>query len=73
MIITVKRMESGYYHIRGRGPCNWAQPPHWPCSERVLRAHAFPEASEEFLKFLASVARSISCSAGRAHFSRGGR
>lgn len=48
-MLEIRRLESGYYHIRGRGPCNWAQPPHWPCSTEVLRAHAFPEASEQFL------------------------
>jgi len=48
MTITITQLPSGYWHIRGRGPCNWAQPPHWPCSEEVLRAHAFPQASEEF-------------------------
>lgn len=47
-MVTVKRLSSGFFHIRGRGPCNWSQPPHWPCSEAELRAHAFPEASEEF-------------------------
>ncbi len=50
MIITVKKLSTGYWHIRGHGPCNWAQPPHWPCSEETLRDHAFPQASEEFLK-----------------------
>ena len=50
MTITIQRLSSGYYHIRGEGPCNWAQPPRWPCSEDVLRQHAFPEASEPFLR-----------------------
>lgn len=49
MSITVERLPSGYWHIRGVGPCNWAQPPLWPCSEAMLREHAFPEACEEFL------------------------
>ncbi|MGH2878982.1 MAG: hypothetical protein ACRDK4_05160 [Solirubrobacteraceae bacterium] len=48
--ITVKRLESGYYQVRGRGPCNFAQPPRWPCDEETLRAHAFPEASEAFIQ-----------------------
>jgi hypothetical protein len=48
-MIEVKRLSSGYFYIRGDGPCNWAQPPTWPCSEETLRAHAFPEASEEFI------------------------
>lgn len=50
MKIDVKVLPSGYYHIRGDGPCNWAQPPYWPCSIEVLRAHAFPEASDGFLR-----------------------
>lgn len=48
--ITVRQLPSGYYHVRGRGPCNWAQPPTWPCDEQTLRAHAFGEASEEFIR-----------------------
>lgn len=48
-MITIKKLES-YWHVRGKGPCNWAQPPTWPCSETVLRSHAFPEASERFIR-----------------------
>ena len=48
-MISVKRLESGWYHVRGRGPCEWAQPPTWPCSEETLREHAFPQASDEFI------------------------
>lgn len=48
--ITVRRLESGYYHVRGQGPCNWAQPPEWPCDEATLRAHTFGEASEDFVR-----------------------
>lgn len=54
--ITVTRLESGYVHVRGRGPCNWAQPPTWPCSEETLRKHAFPEASETFIRAALCVA-----------------
>lgn len=50
MKISVKKLESGYYHIRGEGPCNWAQPNAWPCSEEMLRRSAFPEASEAFVR-----------------------
>jgi hypothetical protein len=46
--ITLKRLPSGYWHIRGSGPCEWAQPPFWPCNRRVLEASFFPEASERF-------------------------
>ena len=48
--MTSIRLESGYWHIRGEGPCNWAQPPVWPCDEKTLRDHAFLEASEEFIR-----------------------
>jgi hypothetical protein len=47
--ITITMLDSGYYHIRGRGPCNWSQPPHWPCDRETFRAFAFPEASEQFV------------------------
>jgi hypothetical protein len=46
--MTIKQLPSGYWHIRGEGPCEWSQPPHWPCDEQTLREHAFPEASERF-------------------------
>lgn len=49
-VIRAKRLSSGHWHIRGRGPCNWAQPPYWPCDEQTLRAHAFPQASEAFIR-----------------------
>ncbi len=49
-MITVTKLESGYWHIRGDGPCNWAQPPCWPCSYEVLVEHAFPEAGPLFLR-----------------------
>lgn len=48
-MISVKKLSTGYYRVRGDGPCEWAQPPHWPCSEETLREHAFPEASERFI------------------------
>lgn len=54
--LVVKRLDSGYYHIRGVGPCNWSQPPVWPCSEEMLRAHAFPEAGDGFLRAAAEEA-----------------
>lgn len=49
MNITIKRLPSGYYHIRGQGPCNWTQPRNWPCDAGEIRSAAFPEASREFL------------------------
>jgi len=50
MTLTVRQLPSGYWHIRGTGPCNWAQPPMWPCDGATLRAHAHPEAGETFLR-----------------------
>ena len=47
--IEIERLSTGFVHIRGNGPCEWAQPPHWPCDEETLRAHAFPEASDDFI------------------------
>lgn len=49
-ITSVRRLSSGYWHIRGEGPCNWAQPPEWPCDEATLRAHTFGEACEDFIR-----------------------
>jgi hypothetical protein len=48
-MITVKRLSSGYYFVGGDGPCNWAQPPSWPCDEATLRTHAHPGAGSAFL------------------------
>ena len=48
--MTIKRLSSGFYHIRGNGPCEWTQPPDWPCSEQVIRKHSFPQASESFIQ-----------------------
>ncbi len=50
MTISIKPLSSGYYQIRGDGPCNWTQPPYWPCAEHVIRESAFPQASEEFIR-----------------------
>lgn len=55
-MISVTRLDSGYYHIRGVGPCNWSQPPRWPCSEEEISKYAFPEASKEFIKKAAALA-----------------
>ena len=58
--ITLTKMDApGYVHIRGRGPCNWCQPPWWPATEEEIRAHAFPEASEEFLREVIDVSRRL--------------
>jgi hypothetical protein len=50
MDLSIVRLPSGYYHIRGKGPCNWTQPPHWPCNDAVIFTHAFPQASIQFLR-----------------------
>lgn len=50
MNLVIKQLSSGYWHIRGNGPCEWAQPPQWPCDEQTLREHAFQEASESFIR-----------------------
>lgn len=47
-IVSVKRLSTGYVHIRGRGPCEWAQPPAWPTDPETLEASFFPEASADF-------------------------
>lgn len=57
MTLTIRRLDSGYWHVRGRGPCNWTQPPVWPCDAETLRAYAHPEASEAFLHAAAIRAR----------------
>ncbi len=48
-MININKLQSGYFYISGNGPCNWTQPPCWPCTEDAIRDHAFPEASESFL------------------------
>ena len=47
--MTFRTLPSGYVLIRGRGPCNWAQPPRWPCTRDELSGSVFPEAGEEFI------------------------
>lgn len=48
MNIEVRRLDSGHYHLRGDGPCNWAQVAKWPCSLADLEEGTFPEAGQEF-------------------------
>lgn len=55
--MKIAQLPSGYWHIRGRGPCNWSQPPCWPCDEAALRAHAHPEAGERFLRMAMAASR----------------
>lgn len=48
MKIAVRRLPSGWWHVRGEGPENWSQPPTWPCDELTLREHACRGASSRF-------------------------
>jgi hypothetical protein len=48
MKLVTKLLESGAWHIRAAGPCNWAQPATWPCDDAELERSTFPEASAEF-------------------------
>ena len=49
-MIRLKQLSTGHWHIRGDGPCNWAQVPNWPTTADELRKHAFPGASTQFLQ-----------------------
>lgn len=44
--IEIKRLESGYVHLRARGPCNYAQVP--PGRAEVTDDDFHPEASDDF-------------------------
>lgn len=70
MGITVRRLPSGHWHVRGEGPCNWTQPTRWPATEAELREHAFTQASDAFLRAAADLA-ARSC--GRCGHVHGGR
>ena len=56
MKISIKKLNTGWYHIKGVGPANWTQPPTWPASEDAIRQNAFPQASETFLKQVIAMA-----------------
>ena len=45
---SIKQLSSGYWHIRGYGPYEWAQPVSWPCTSEELERSFFPEASRDF-------------------------
>jgi len=49
--------------IVGRGPCEWAQPPSWPCDEKTLRDRASQQASELFFREAEGHQRMRVCSA----------
>jgi hypothetical protein len=46
--VRVRQLDSGYWHLRGPGPCNWAQPQRWPCLPDDLEKSFFGEAGEGF-------------------------
>ena len=47
-MIRIRRLSSGYFHIRGAGPTNYAQVPEWPCTADQLREGTFAEAGPGF-------------------------
>ena len=54
--IRIKRLASGWYHLRGTGPCQWAQVQDWPgCTEKELDSAFFPEAGYNFRREVASL------------------
>jgi hypothetical protein len=51
--VSVKRLDSGYWHLRGIGPCNWAQPPRWPCpDDQAPEGSFFGKASGAFKRLV---------------------
>lgn len=54
--ISIKRLPTGWWHLRGKGPGNWVQLPAWPLNEELIRHYAFDEAGEPFLRAAVSVA-----------------
>lgn len=56
MDIDIKPLSTGWWQLKGEGPENWAQVPHWPCSEDIIREHAFPGASKLFLRAASELA-----------------
>ena len=53
-ILTARQLSSGYWYIRGCGPCEWAQQPTWPGP-----IQPFTEASEAFCRRVERWARHI--------------
>ena len=49
-MLKMSYLSSGYFHIRGQGPCQWVQVPRWPCDEATIRKGAFLEADEAFIQ-----------------------
>ena len=49
MEIQIKKLPSGYYHIRGHGLCNWAQVEKWPCTIEELKLGNF-QGGKDFIE-----------------------
>lgn len=47
MKVEIKTLSTGWYHLRGVGPCNWAQIPSLDCQ---VVDYAHPEASVAFVR-----------------------
>jgi hypothetical protein len=56
MKITVIKLPTDWWHIRGTGPYDWAQVPFWPCDRECIKRNAWPAASEEFIDSAAKTA-----------------
>lgn len=47
--LRVVKLSSGFFRVRGNGPCEFGQYSSWPpLDERALLEETFPEASESF-------------------------
>lgn len=57
--LKIRRLSTGYWHIRGYGPNNWTQPPEWPCDEGQIKLHADPNACDEFIWAVRQAARAL--------------
>ena len=62
MQLTAKRLESGYWHIRGTGIHDFAQPPTLTAPDKELLESTMPEASKEFKESLLKFAQSTALS-----------
>lgn len=46
--LSIKRLSSGYFHVRGRGPCEWGQYETWPPTNSDINDGTFVLASDRF-------------------------
>ena len=51
--LTVKRLASGYWLVKGRGQCNWGQYDRWPAPPEEQARGTFAGASLEFRQAVA--------------------